>query len=702
MSPRFGVPILIALLLASSWSFMNNDTVEQWVSENAIVIQEQDVPLLQLQEKERWLVLVVDFESSPSTESSGPLQAELLLNDIARDYLVQLSGSTTEIHIDVSTRVTRASGALADYGSDTNGNRDTNQKGEFLPMKLAEEVVLDQMTYADWDEYDLNDDGMVDRLLILHTTKGQEENPGQTSKIWSHFTRFDSTIQVESGIDVGHYTMASIQTGSSGMGTILHEMMHQMGAMDLYPVHESSQLNDWQGVGDWDIMASGNWNGGGVWPALPTSASLELLGANRSQSMDLNWPQSAQDPCIGPSVEMKGMSENGSSLKIPVAEKEFVWIEYRSNYGFDQHLPGSGILVTYQDRSVGDEEQNELNRDPDQPWLTVIEADGRTDLRRGVNSGEESDVFQNGSSFGAEGVLIYNHDGILVPWVATVEINITVNIHFTAPACTSKLTIDAPDFGGVLLPEQPFELLVSVIEPCQFVHNLTVSDGRTFNQQELLVSGQNNIVQLKFSTPGTSNAEAIIQGSFSCGNDTIYINTQILTLGRIPVEVTETGTLQAYGPSTIQIPIDSLGSSEQSFTVELDGPMSRIGEVENRIVLTGNDTLEVQINPNGLLQNRMTVDGHIVLISQSGHRWNIELEYSAIDGEISTLDEWRTPGRLLGCAGLICAIWVLLGMVDISRKQKNAETQSTAGPFMMEETVESKEIDAWGRELDQS
>jgi hypothetical protein len=41
-------------------------------------------------------------------------------------------------------------------------------------------------------------------------------------------------------------------------------------------------------------------------------------------------------------------------------------------------------------------------------------------------------------------------------------------------------------------------------------------------------------------------------------------------------------------------------------------------------------------------------------------------------------------------------------MVDISRKQKNAETQSTAGPFMMEETVESKEIDAWGRELDQS
>ena len=702
MSPRFGVPILVALLLASSWSFMNNDTVEQWVSDNAIAIQEQDIPLLQLQEQERWLVLVVDFEESPATEATGPIQADLLLNDVARNYLLQLSGSTTEIHIDVSTRVTRASGALADYGSDTNGNRDTNQKGEFLPMKLAEEVVLDHMTYADWDEYDLNGDGMVDRLLILHTTTGQEENPGQTSKIWSHFTRFDTSIQVESGVEVGHYTMASIKTGSSGVGTMLHEMMHQMGAMDLYPVHETGQLNDWQGVGDWDIMASGNWNGGGNWPALPTSASLELLGANRSQTMDLSWPQTAQAPCIGPSVEMKGMSENGSSLKVPLSAEEFVWIEYRSNYGFDQHLPGSGVLVTYQDRSVGDEEQNELNRDPDQPWLTVIEADGRTDLRKGVNSGEESDVFQNGSSFGAEGVLIYNHDGILVPWVATVEINITVTIHFSAPKCTSQLTIDAPDFGGVLLPQQPFELLVSVVEPCQFTHNLTVSDGRTFIEQEVLISGEGNAVQLQFSTPGTANAEAVIQGTFSCGNHSIYIHTQILTLGRIPVEKTETGTLQAYGPSTIEISIDSLGYSDQSFTVELDGPMSRIGEVENRIVLIGNDSLEIQIDPNGLLQNRMSVDGQIVLISQSGHRWNIQLEYSAIDGEMNTFDEWRTPGRLLGLAGLICAIWVLLGMVDMKRKPKKEESHSTPGPFNMVENVESKEIDAWGREVDQS
>ena len=700
MSPRFGVPILVALLLASSWAFTNNDTVEQWVSENTIVVQEQEVPLLQLQEQERWLVLVVDFEGSPATESTGPTQAELLLNDIAREYLSQLSGSNTQVHIDVNPRVTRASGTLADYGSDTNGNRDMDASGQFLPMKLAEEAVIDQMNYADWDEYDLNDDGMVDRLLILHTSKGQEESPGQTSNIWSHFTRFDTSIEVENGIDVGHYTMASIRTGSSGMGTILHEMMHQMGAMDLYPVHEAGHLNDWQGIGDWDIMASGNWNGGGVWPALPTSASLELLGANRTQTMDLTWPSSAQVPCVGPTVTMKGMSENGSSLKVPLTEYESVWIEYRSNSGFDQHLPGSGILVTYQDRSVGDEEQNELNRDPDQPWLTVIEADGRTDLRNGVNSGEASDVFQNGSSFGAEGVLIYDHDGFLVPWVATVEVNITVEIRFTAPNCSSELSIDAPDFGGVLLPDESFPLSVSVEQPCMFSHNLTVSDGRSFIEQETQLPQGTTALQLQFTSTGTANAEAVIEGEMSCGDDVMHIKTKTLTLGRIPIEAIETGTLQAFNPSTLTIPIESLGSSEQTFTVELDGPMSRIGEVDNRVDLSGNDSIEIQIDPNGLLQDRMSVNGEIVLISQSGHRWTIHLEYSAFDGERSTFDEWRTPGRLLGCAGLISAVWVLFAMIDKRPKSKPKQSQEDAETVQFVTTFEQNETDAWGREID--
>lgn len=701
MSPRYGVPVIIILLLASSWSFSNNETLEQWMAENTYVSEDEELSLLPLQENERWLVLLVDFDEQPSTDAWGANQAQTLLDDIAQKYIHQLSGSTTVMQIDVNSKISRASGPVTDYGTDSNGNRDMGLDGTFLPMRLAEETVLDHETYVDWDEYDLDGDGLVDRLLILHTTKGQEENPSQTSNIWSHFTQFDEPIEVDEDVKVGHYTMASIRTGSSGMGTILHEMLHQMGAMDLYPVHETGQLNSWQGIGDWDIMASGNWNGGGVWPALPSSASLDLLGANRSQTMDLNWPESAQSPCIGPSVQMKGMSENGTSLHIPLTDKENIWIEYRSNSGFDKHLPGSGILVTYQDRSVGDEDKNELNRDSDQPWLTVIEADGRIDLRNGANSGEASDLFLNGTKFGAQGIQIFTHDGFLVPWVATVEINITVMIHFTAPDCTPQFHLDVPDFGGVYLPTDGFPMVATSTEPCQLTYDLSLSDGRMFINESFLVDGGSNEIELQYSSISTVNALSTLEGFIYCGDDSLYLKTQILTLGRIPLEDTLSGTLPAFGPSTLEIPVTSLGNSSQSFTVQLDGPLSRIGTVSNQIILDGNDKAFLDIEPNGLLEDRMSVKGELILISQSGHRWTIELEYTALDDEASLLDEWREPGKLLGSAGIICVLWILVGMYEGSKKSKRTHTnQSIEKAQVVKEVVNN--TDAWGRSLDEA
>ena len=166
------------------------------------------------------------------------------------------------------------------------------------------------------------------------------------------------------------------------------------------------------------------------------------------------------------------------------------------------------------------------------------------------------------------------------------------------------------------------------------------------------------------------------------------------------MEAAESGTLQAFSPSTLVIPIESLGSSEQTFTVELDGPMSRIGEVDNRVDLSGNDSIEIQIEPNGLLQDRMSVNGEIVLISQSGHRWTIHLEYSAIDGERSKFEEWRTPGRLLGCAGLISAIWVMFAMMETRPKSEPKQSQSNVVSVPFDSTFEQNETDAWGREID--
>ena len=341
MRPALGVPFLVVLLLASSWSYSNGDTIEQWMRDNAIVVDSEDEsPILNLQQQEKWLVLIVDFEQSPADSAWGPVQARNILQESAVDYIEQMSGGQSSVEIIVADDVTRASGPLGDYGSDVNGQRDVDEDGEFLPMALAQEAIESHISTVNWSQYDLDGDGWVDRLLILHTTKGQEENSGSSDRIWSHYTNFKEPIEISKDLKVGHYTMSSLRTGSSGIGTMLHEMLHQMGSLDLYPVHDTFQTHQWKGVGDWDIMASGNWNGGGSWPALPSAASLELIGAMRQQNMDLQWPSSAIAPCIGPSIKMTGMSEGGNAMKIQISQSEVVWLEYRSNSGFDSHLPG--------------------------------------------------------------------------------------------------------------------------------------------------------------------------------------------------------------------------------------------------------------------------------------------------------------------------------------------------------------------------
>ena len=83
----------------------------------------------------------------------------------------------------------------------------------------------------DWSKYDLDNDGTVDRLMILHTAIGQETG-GDSNRIWSHFAMFQKPIDLPNGIKSPHYAMASIGSGSSGFGTAMHEMLHQMGAYD--------------------------------------------------------------------------------------------------------------------------------------------------------------------------------------------------------------------------------------------------------------------------------------------------------------------------------------------------------------------------------------------------------------------------------------------------------------------------------------
>ena len=243
--------------------------------------------------------------------------------------------------------------------------------------------------------------------------------------------------------------------------------------------------------------------------------------------------------------------------------------------------------------SVGDFERNEVNTNPHQPWLKVIEADNGDDLVSGANQGEESDLFRNGTSFGAHGVEIRSHDGILVPWSATVHGEENLSVSFSAESCTPPFELDLADHGATLLRNEHISIdLSGATYDC--ASSLTSSDGRGV----ALVQDEQG-ARLQFSRNGTANSFVKIEGTITCSGHTINLEYSVFIMNRIPVESTFEGIVHPAS-STVRRTVHSVGSDEQRLSVHLDGPLSR-SYPPSSVVLSDDSTYPPSIEPNGYL-----------------------------------------------------------------------------------------------------
>ena len=650
MRPIIGWPIAVMFSLMCMLAFANGDALNEWVKEHAITIEAEEVgPLVGISDQEVWLVVLIDFPDQNEMVNCDQQRASNLIDDSARDHLNQGFGPSSTLEIDYHERIVTTDYGMADYGHDVDGETDVGRKG-VDPHTLAQEVVLEiKNEVADWSKYDLNDDGWVDRFLILHCVKPQEDGGGSNSRIWSHFSTIEEVVDLPDDMKISHYTISS-QHSSNNFGTVMHEMYHQLGAADLYAVHDATVNQDWKGIGKWDIMASGNWNGNGAWPALPSSPSIELIGGKRHQDMQLEWLPGSD--CTGPSYTFQGISRGGESLKIPIGEDEFVWIEYRSDYGFDAHLPGNGLLVMQQDLRTADLEENLVNSHPERAWLKVIEADGEQNMVAGNNDGEASDVFWEEEQFGSEGVTIRNRDGILVDWVANVTVEDGVpSIEFSSSECGHITDVDLPDYGSVLTPDDNIPLIAD----CAGIqYDLTSSDGRGIVVED---------GEIKFSSPGIKGVVGVITGTITCSQGTPFdIRHDFEILGNIPIESNFKSNIPAVSVSTIKVPVEFQGEDSQMWLVGVDGPLSRIATTEVDQELFDGSIITLEVNPSGLLEEGMIVKGEIILASESGHRYSIEVELIAGDQEESTIEEWTSPAKLIPIALGLAALWVILGI----------------------------------------
>ena len=251
-----------------------SDVIDDWLS-NTIQTQNSsnEEILVGIQENENWLIIPVSFQgdnfdldkAQSILESEGP----------ASSYIGQISAEQSILNATILDEVWISNYNINFWGEDSESSRDSGSDGAGVD-NLVENAVKDMLSGRDLSPWDFDNNGIVDRLLILHSANPQEISGGSSS-IWSHMSGLDNPVKIGKW-SINHYTIASTK---SGVGTIVHEMLHQMGAFDLYDVHSSLPTSNWNGIGVWGIMASGNWNGNGNTPALPSSSTLELIGIER-------------------------------------------------------------------------------------------------------------------------------------------------------------------------------------------------------------------------------------------------------------------------------------------------------------------------------------------------------------------------------------------------------------------------------------
>ena len=629
-----------------------SDIIDDWLSDTIQIQNSSNEEILvSIQGNENWLIIPVSFQddnfdldkAQSILESDGP----------ASSYIGQISAGQSVLNATILDEVWVSNYNIDFWGEDSESGRDSGSDGAGVD-NLVENAVKDTLSGRDLSPWDFDNNGIIDRILILHSANPQEISGGSSS-IWSHMSGLDNPVEIGKW-SIDHYTIASTK---SGVGTIVHEMLHQMGAFDLYDVHSALPTSNWNGIGMWGIMASGNWNGNGNTPALPSSSTLELIGIERGILVDPNY---------GGNFTLSPISDGGNYLNVVIGPGENIKITNRGNYGFDSSLPGHGILVEHQDKNNGDTGSNLVNTDSKNAWLKIIEADGDDALIRNKDSGSGGDVFTDGDIFGntntSNGMIIYDNRGRLVSWSASVEYlgNDDYLVSITPVVKTDKIDIITPRQPVELLNQESLFVEVVNSEVCDFKIQIQTHNGNTINQTvEKLPEGVIAVPVMKIDE--TYPLSGNIIGTMGCGSNFRQIDLRWHNVGHRIISDTFFLMIDHDEGNTYSILPEFDGENSRFYNMEIQGAASRIATLEQNQNIIPGDKIEISVNPDNLLVPGMIARGELVLVDNYGIEQRIPITFEAKSTlNSNVIFSWLAePGNGILMISILLAISIISG-----------------------------------------
>ena len=291
--------------------------------------------------KKRCLILLAQFSDKKFTMNDPKAFYNRVANEpgfsegnfkgSVADYFKAQSNGKFEMNFDVMGPYTL--GEQAFYGKNEGGQQDVNVQAMISGClgKTAAEGI-------DFSPYDWDGDGQMEMVFVVYAGRGEATGGGDDT-IWPHKGRMTNPVKCGNKTLINYACSNELSTSNEvdGIGTICHEFSHCFGYPDAYDTNYTGLY----GMGTWDLMCQGNYNGNGFTPAGYTA--YEKYAAGWITPIELKENTSVSG--------MKPLAEGGDAyiFKNPNNSDEYYLIENRQKKGWDAELAGSGIIINHID-----------------------------------------------------------------------------------------------------------------------------------------------------------------------------------------------------------------------------------------------------------------------------------------------------------------------------------------------------------------
>lgn len=238
-----------------------------------------------------------------------------------------------------------------------------------------EEMVVDACRLLDeeidFSKYDNDGDGFVDNVYVFYAGQG-EASYGPENSVWPHSWELTSAkINLKlDGVTIDRYACSNEweQNRPDGIGTFIHEFSHVMGLPDLYTTDYDDSVY-YITPGSWSVMDYGPYNNDGRTP--PSYSIYERNAMTWIEPRLLSGPET---------VTLEDIQASNDGCIITTGnETEFFLFENRQQTGWDEYLPGHGMLIWHIDFDADVFDENIVNNSRYHQYVDIIEAGNHAD-----------------------------------------------------------------------------------------------------------------------------------------------------------------------------------------------------------------------------------------------------------------------------------------------------------------------------------